>query len=57
MELDTEVEDQGQEEGDRVDLGLGKDKPSLSGEGFDLLGGEESGEHLLDHPGLERGRT
>ena len=57
MELDPEVEDEDPEEGDRLDLPFSLDKPGLTGELDDLLGGEEAGERLLDLPGSERGGT
>ena len=50
MELDPEVEDEDPEEGDRLDLPCSLDKPGLTGELDDLLGGEEAGARLLDPP-------
>lgn len=55
VEFHSEAENQDPEERDRVDLSLSADEPGLSGELFDLLGGEEAGERLLDLPGVKWG--
>jgi uncharacterized protein YjeT (DUF2065 family) len=57
VELDTEVEDEHPEEGDRSDLALPLDEAGLSSELDDLLGGEETDERLLDLPRPEWGGT
>ena len=53
MELDPEVEDEGPEEGDGVDLAFPHDEAGLSRDLANRAGREGTGQALLDHSGFE----
>lgn len=53
MELDPEVEDEGPEKGDGVDLAFADDKAGLASDLANRVGGKEAGEALLHRARLE----